>query len=37
MRGDRKVDYDAVAKVMGRLQKAGFTGVTLMTLSEDGQ
>ncbi|MCB1413882.1 MAG: protein TolR [Xanthobacteraceae bacterium] len=36
VRGDRKVDYGAVMKVMGRLSAAGFRRVALVTEVEQG-
>ncbi len=36
VRGDRKVDYGAVMKVMGRLSEAGFRRVALVTEVEQG-
>jgi biopolymer transport protein TolR len=36
VRGDRKVDYGAMMKVMGRLSGAGFTRVALVTEVEQG-
>jgi biopolymer transport protein TolR len=36
VRGDRKVDYGAVMKVMGRLSVAGFRRVALVTEVEQG-
>jgi len=36
VRGDRKVDYGTVMKVMGRLSGAGFTRVALVTEVEQG-
>jgi biopolymer transport protein TolR len=37
VRGDRKVDYGTVMKVMGRLSEAGFHRVALVTEVEQGQ
>ncbi len=37
VRGDRKVDYGTVMKVMGRLSGAGFHRVALVTEIEQGQ
>ncbi|MFL5063517.1 MAG: protein TolR [Xanthobacteraceae bacterium] len=36
VRGDRKVDYGAVMRVMGRLSQAGFRRVALVTEVEQG-
>ena len=36
VRGDRKVDYGTVMKVMGRLSGAGFHRVALVTEVEQG-
>ena len=36
VRGDRKVDYGTVMKVMGRLSGAGFHRVALITEVEQG-
>jgi biopolymer transport protein TolR len=36
VRGDRKVDYGTVMKVMGRLSSAGFRRVALVTEVEQG-
>jgi biopolymer transport protein TolR len=36
VRGDRKVDYGTVMKVMGRLSGAGFSRVALVTEVEQG-
>jgi len=36
VRGDRKVDYGAVMKVMGRLSAAGFRRVALVTEVDQG-
>lgn len=36
VRGDRKVDYGTVMKVMGRLSEAGFRRVALVTEVEQG-
>jgi len=36
VRGDRKVDYGTVMKVMGRLSSAGFSRVALVTEVEQG-
>jgi biopolymer transport protein TolR len=36
VRGDRKVDYGTVMRVMGRLSKAGFRRVALVTEVEQG-
>jgi biopolymer transport protein TolR len=36
VRGDRKVDYGTVMKVMGRLSSAGFRRVALITEVEQG-
>jgi biopolymer transport protein TolR len=36
VRGDRKVDYGAVMRVMGRLSQAGFRRVALVTEIEQG-
>jgi biopolymer transport protein TolR len=36
VRGDRKVDYGTVMKVMGRLSEAGFHRVALVTEVEQG-
>jgi biopolymer transport protein TolR len=36
VRGDRKVDYGTVMKVMGRLSVAGFRRVALVTEIEQG-
>jgi biopolymer transport protein TolR len=36
VRGDRKVDYGTVMKVMGRLSEAGFNRVALVTEVEQG-
>ena len=36
VRGDRKVDYGTVMKVMGRLSQAGFRRVALVTEVEQG-
>ena len=36
MRGDRKVDYGTVMRVMGRLSPAGFHRVALVTEVEQG-
>jgi len=36
VRGDRKVDYGTVMKVMGRLSAAGFRRVALVTEVEQG-
>ena len=37
VRGDRKVDYGTVMRVMGRLSSAGFRRVALVTEVEQGQ
>jgi biopolymer transport protein TolR len=37
VRGDRKVDYGAVMRVMGRLSSAGFRRVALVTEVEQGR
>jgi len=37
VRGDRKVDYGAVMRVMGRLSSAGFRRVALVTEVEQGK
>jgi biopolymer transport protein TolR len=37
VRGDRKVDYGTVMRVMGRLSSAGFKRVALVTEVEQGQ
>ena len=34
VRGDRKVDYGTVMRVMGRVKSAGFTKVSLVTETE---
>jgi biopolymer transport protein TolR len=36
VRGDRKVDYGTVMRVMGRLSAAGFRRVALVTEVEQG-
>ena len=36
VRGDRKVDYGTVMRVMGRLSQAGFRRVALVTEVEQG-
>jgi len=36
VRGDRKVDYGTVMRVMGRLSAAGFHRVALVTEVEQG-
>jgi biopolymer transport protein TolR len=36
VRGDRKVDYGTMMKVMGRLSSAGFHRVALVTEFEQG-
>ena len=36
MRGDHKVDYGTVMRVMGRLSAAGFRRVALVTEGEQG-
>jgi biopolymer transport protein TolR len=36
VRGDRKVDYGTVMKIMGRLASAGFSRVALVTEVEQG-
>jgi biopolymer transport protein TolR len=36
VRGDRKVDYGTMMRVMGRLSAAGFTKVALVTEMEQG-
>jgi biopolymer transport protein TolR len=36
VRGDRKVDYGSVMRVMGRLSAAGFRRVALVTEIEQG-
>ena len=36
VRGDRKVDYGTVMKVMGRLSAAGYRRVALVTEIEQG-
>ncbi len=37
VRGDRKIDYGSVMRVMGRLSSAGFRRVALVTEVEQGQ
>jgi biopolymer transport protein TolR len=37
VRGDRKVDYGTVMKIMGQLSSAGFSRVALVTEVEQGQ
>jgi biopolymer transport protein TolR len=37
VRGDRKVDYGTVMRVMGRLSSAGFHRVALVTEVEQGK
>ena len=37
VRGDRKVDYGTVMRVMGRLSSAGFRRVALVTEVEQGR
>jgi biopolymer transport protein TolR len=37
VRGDKKVDYGTMMRVMGRLSGAGFTKVALVTEFEQGK